>query len=107
MKQALEIDTPMTRAELRASLSLAGIYMLRMLGLFMILPVFSIYARDLEGSTPFLIGLAISAYGLTQALLGIPYGLWSDHVGRKKVIAFGLLVFALGSVIAALSLIHI
>ena len=103
MKQALEIDTPMTRAELRASLSLAGIYMLRMLGLFMILPVFSIYARDLEGSTPFLIGLAISAYGLTQALLGIPYGLWSDHVGRKKVIAFGLLVFALGSVIAALA----
>jgi len=103
LKQALEIDTPMTRAELRASLSLAGIYMLRMLGLFMILPVFSIYARDLEGSTPFLIGLAISAYGLTQALLGIPYGLWSDHVGRKKVIAFGLLVFALGSVIAALA----
>jgi len=103
LKQALEIDTPMTRAELRASLSLAGIYMLRMLGLFMILPVFSIYARDLEGSTPFLIGLAISAYGLTQALLGIPYGLWSDHVGRKKVIAFGLLVFALGSVVAALA----
>lgn len=103
MKQALEIDTPMTRTELRASLSLAGIYMLRMLGLFMILPVFSIYARELEGSTPFLIGLAISAYGLTQALLGIPYGLWSDHVGRKKVIAFGLLVFALGSVVAALA----
>ncbi|MCX7112488.1 MAG: MFS transporter [Proteobacteria bacterium] len=93
----------MTRTELRASLSLAGIYMLRMLGLFMILPVFSIYARELEGSTPFLIGLAISAYGLTQALLGIPYGLWSDHVGRKKVIAFGLLVFALGSVVAALA----
>lgn len=93
----------MTRAELRASLSLAGIYMLRMLGLFMILPVFSIYARHLEGSTPALIGVAISAYGLTQALLGIPYGLWSDRVGRKKVIAFGLLVFALGSVIAASS----
>ncbi len=101
MKQALEIDTPMTSAELRASLSLAGIYMLRMLGLFMILPVFSIYARHLEGATPALIGLAISAYGLTQALLGIPYGLWSDHVGRKKVIAFGLLVFAIGSVVAA------
>ncbi len=101
MKQALEIDTPMTSAELRASLSLAGIYMLRMLGLFMILPVFSIYARHLEGSTPALIGLAISAYGLTQALLGIPYGLWSDHVGRKKVIAFGLLIFAIGSIVAA------
>ena len=103
MKQALEIDTPMTRTELRASLSLAGIYMLRMLGLFMILPVFSIYARHLEGATPALIGLAISAYGLTQALLGIPYGLWSDHVGRKKVIAFGLLVFAIGSGVAAMA----
>lgn len=103
MKQVLEIDTPMTRAELRASLSLAGIYMLRMLGLFMILPVFSIYAHHLEGATPALIGLAISAYGLTQALLGIPYGLWSDHVGRKKVIAFGLLVFAGGSVVAAMA----
>lgn len=103
MKQALEIDTPMTRAELRASLSLAGIYMLRMLGLFMILPVFSIYARGLEGSTPALIGLAISAYGLTQALLGIPFGIWSDHVGRKKVISIGLLIFAAGSVVAALA----
>lgn len=93
----------MTRAEKRASLSLAGIYMLRMLGLFMILPVFSIYARGLEGATPFLIGLAISAYGLTQALLGIPFGLWSDRVGRKKVIAFGLVVFALGSAYAAMA----
>jgi len=101
LKQALEIDTPMTRTEMRASLSLAGIYMLRMLGLFMILPVFSIYARHLEGATPALIGLAISAYGLTQALLGIPFGLWSDRVGRKKVIAIGLLIFAAGSVVAA------
>jgi MFS family permease len=97
----LEIDAPMTRAELRASLSLAGIYMLRMLGLFMILPVFSIYARGLEGASPFLIGLAISAYGLTQAAFGIPFGLWSDRAGRKKVIAFGLIVFALGSALAA------
>jgi len=103
LKQALEIDTPMTRAELRASLSLAGIYMLRMLGLFMILPVFSIYARHLEGATPALIGLAISAYGLTQALLGIPFGLWSDKAGRKPVIAIGLLIFAAGSVVAALA----
>ncbi|QSA99031.1 MFS transporter [Methylococcus sp. EFPC2] len=93
----------MTRAELRASLSLAGIYMLRMLGLFMILPVFSLYARDLAGSTPLLIGLAISAYGLTQAIFGIPFGMWSDRVGRKPVIAFGLLMFAGGSVVAALA----
>ena len=68
MSGALEIDTPMTKAEVRASLSLAGIYMLRMLGLFMILPVFAIYARGLDGSTPELIGLAIGAYGLTQAV---------------------------------------
>ncbi len=93
----------MTRAELRASLSLAGIYMLRMLGLFMILPVFSIYAHHLEGATPALIGLAISAYGLTQAILGIPFGMWSDHAGRKKVIAIGMLIFCAGSVVAALA----
>lgn len=103
MKQALEIDSPMTREELRASLSLAGIYMLRMLGLFMILPVFSIYARGLADSTPLLIGLAISAYGLTQALFGIPFGMWSDRAGRKKVITVGLMIFAIGSVLAALS----
>lgn len=103
MKQALEIDSPMTAAELRASLSLAGIYMLRMLGLFMILPVFSIYARGLSDSTPLLIGVAISAYGLTQALLGIPFGMWSDRAGRKKVITAGLLIFAIGSMVAALS----
>jgi predicted MFS family arabinose efflux permease len=103
LKQALEIDSPMTAAELRASLSLAGIYMLRMLGLFMILPVFSIYARGLSDSTPLLIGVAISAYGLTQALLGIPFGMWSDRAGRKKVITAGLLIFAIGSMVAALS----
>ncbi|WNV06362.1 MFS transporter [Candidatus Methylospira mobilis] len=103
MKQPVEIDSPMSRAEIRASLSLAGIYMLRMLGLFMILPVFSIYARTLEGSTPLLTGLAISAYGLTQAIIGIPFGIWSDRYGRKKLITIGLIIFALGSVVAALS----
>lgn len=103
MNPALEIDTPMTRTELRASLSLAAIYMLRMLGLFMILPVFSLYARELADSTPLLIGLAISAYGLTQAIFGIPFGLWSDRAGRKPVIAIGLLMFAGGSVVAAMS----
>lgn len=93
----------MTPTELRASLSLAIIYMLRMMGLFLILPVFSLYARQLPDATPFLIGLAISIYGLTQAVCQIPFGLWSDRVGRKSVITVGLILFAAGSVVAALS----
>jgi predicted MFS family arabinose efflux permease len=103
LKPAFQIDTPMTRAELRASLSLAGIYMLRMLGMFLILPVFSVFARDLPGATPVLVGLAISAYGLTQAVFQIPFGLWSDRYGRKPLITLGLLLFALGSVVAAVA----
>ncbi|OQX37761.1 MAG: MFS transporter, partial [Candidatus Sedimenticola endophacoides] len=91
----------MTPLESRAALSLAGIFSLRMLGLFMILPVFALYAEHLEGVTPLLIGLAIGAYGLTQALLQIPFGMLSDRIGRKPVIIGGLLIFALGSVIAA------
>jgi predicted MFS family arabinose efflux permease len=87
--------------EVRAALSLAGIYSLRMLGLFMILPVFALYADGLEGATPALIGLAIGAYGITQALLQIPFGLASDRIGRKPVIVAGLLIFAAGSVVAA------
>jgi MFS family permease len=93
----------MSRTELRAALSLSGIYALRMLGLFMILPVFALYATDLEGVTPALTGLAIGIYGVTQALLQIPAGLLSDRIGRKPVIIGGLLVFALGSVMAALA----
>ncbi len=94
----------MTRAERRATASLAGIYALRMLGLFLILPVFALYAREhLAGATPVLIGLAIGVYGLTQALLQIPFGMLSDRLGRKPVIIAGLLIFALGSVVAALS----
>jgi predicted MFS family arabinose efflux permease len=103
LNPVLEIDTPMTRAEVRASLSLAAIYMLRMLGMFLILPVFSVLARGLPDATPSLVGLAISAYGLTQALLQIPFGLWSDRYGRKRMITLGLLLFASGSVLAALS----
>jgi MFS family permease len=91
----------MTRAEVRSAASLAGIYALRMLGLFMILPVFALYADELEGATPALAGLAIGIYGMTQAALQIPFGLLSDRIGRKPVIIFGLLVFALGSMIAA------
>ncbi len=103
MKPALEIDTPMTRAELRASLSLAAIYMLRMLGMFLILPVFSVFARDIPDATPTVVGLAISAYGLTQAVFQIPFGLWSDRYGRKPLIAAGLVLFVLGSALAAVS----
>jgi MFS family permease len=91
----------MTPLERRASYSLASIYSLRMMGLFMILPVFSLYADELVDSTPVLIGLAIGAYGLTQALFQIPFGMLSDRLGRKPVITFGLVVFALGSVVAA------
>jgi len=93
----------MTPIERRAATALASIYALRMLGLFMILPVFALYAERLDGVTPLTVGLAISAYGLTQALLQIPFGLVSDRIGRKPVIVFGLLLFAAGSVVAALA----
>lgn len=103
MKPHLELDTPMTPRELQASLSLAAIYMLRMLGMFLILPVFSIFAREIHDSTPVMVGLAISAYGLTQAVFQIPFGLWSDRYGRKPIITLGLVIFVLGSAVAALS----
>lgn len=93
----------MSPLERRAVVVLAGVYALRILGLFLIMPVFALYAADLKGSTPFLIGLALGAYGLTQVLLQIPFGFASDRLGRKPVIVAGLLVFALGSVIAASS----
>jgi len=93
----------MTALERRASLSLAAIYMLRMIGMFLILPVFSVLARDLPDASPFLVGLAISAYGLTQAVFQIPFGMWSDRWGRKPVITVGLILFVIGSIIAALS----
>ena len=91
----------MTPIERRAALSLASIFALRMLGLFMILPVFALYAEHLDGVTPLLVGIAIGVYGLTQAMLQIPFGMASDRIGRKPVIAVGLLIFAVGSVVAA------
>ena len=93
---------PMTRDERRAGASLAAIFGLRMLGLFLILPVFAIYAPTLAGGDDvLLVGLAIGAYGLTQAFFQIPYGMASDALGRKPVIVAGLLLFAAGSFLAA------
>jgi MFS family permease len=92
----------MSPVERRASIGLAGVYGLRMLGLFIILPIFAIYAQQLPGgSSPTLIGIALGAYGLTQAILQIPAGWLSDRYGRKPVIYVGLLLFVLGSFIAA------
>ena len=90
--------------ERRASLSLAAIFALRMLGLFLVLPVFALEAaRYPGGDDPALVGLAMGIYGLTQGFLQIPFGMASDRLGRKRVIVAGLLVFALGSLVAALA----
>lgn len=92
----------MSRQEKYAGISLAAVFALRMLGLFLILPVFSIYARELpSGNDMALVGIALGAYGLTQACLQIAYGAASDRLGRKPVIVFGLLLFAFGSFLAA------
>ena len=94
----------MTSEERRNGAVLAFIFALRMFGLFLILPVFAVYARGLpSGSDTMLIGLALGAYGLTQACLQIAYGVASDRFGRKPVIFLGLTVFAVGSFVAALA----
>ena len=92
----------MTRPELRASVALALVFALRMLGLFLILPVFALEARRMPGGdNATLVGLALGAYGLVQALLQLPLGMASDRIGRKPVIVAGLLLFAVGSLVAA------
>ena len=93
----------MTALERRTVSSLALLYSFRMLGLFMVLPLLALYAGDFAGASPALIGLALGIYGLSQALLQIPFGWLSDRIGRKPVIVGGLLLFALGSVVAAKS----
>jgi len=93
----------MSASEKRAASGLALVFAFRMLGMFMVLPVLATYGMDLEGATPTLIGLAIGAYGLTQALLQIPFGILSDRIGRLPIIYFGLLIFAAGAALAAMS----
>src|ERR1700709_843135 len=96
-------STRLSASELRATVSLAAIFALRMLGLFMIMPVFSVYAKTVPGGDNLLlVGVALGAYGVTQSLLYIFYGWVSDRVGRKPVIAFGLIIFAIGSFVAGI-----
>ncbi|MGH8295868.1 MAG: MFS transporter [Steroidobacteraceae bacterium] len=93
----------MEKQELRAALSLAAVFSVRMLGLFMIYPVFAAFAGQLAGATPYKIGLALGIYGLSQGLLQMPFGLISDRIGRKVMIVLGLVLFAIGSAVAASS----
>ena len=94
----------MNPVELRAAAGLAGLYALRMLGMFLILPVFAVYAGRMPGGENHaLVGLAFGAFGLTQALLQLPMGMWSDRIGRKPVIYLGLALFLVGSLICAAS----
>jgi MFS family permease len=100
----MKIEQGMTPLEIRSSLSLASIYGLRMLGMFLILPIFAIYAEGLPGSpSAFQVGLALGAYGLTQALFQLPFGMLSDRYGRKNIIYIGLILFALGSFVSGYS----
>lgn len=101
-QDATRIKEPMLPEERRAALGLAAIFALRMLGLFIVLPVFAVAARDLTGGQDLAaVGLALGAYGLTQACLQLPFGILADHWGRKPVIACGLVLFVLGSVLCA------
>ncbi len=93
----------MNNLEFRAARSLAAVFSVRLLGLFMIYPVFAAYARNLSGANPYLIGEALGIYGLTQGLLQIPFGLLSDRLGRKVMIVAGLIAFGAGSAVAAAS----
>ncbi|HEV2441584.1 MAG TPA: MFS transporter [Steroidobacteraceae bacterium] len=91
----------MEKHELRAASSLAAVFSVRMLGLFMVYPVFAAFARHLAGATPYRIGVALGIYGLSQGALQIPFGALSDRIGRKTMIVIGLVVFGIGSAVAA------
>ena len=93
----------MNSLEIKTAYSLSAVFAVRMLGLFMVLPILPLFTQNLAHATPFLIGLTIGIYGLTQAIFQIPLGLLSDKIGRKPVIIGGLLVFAIGSVVSAMS----
>ncbi|MDN4501925.1 MFS transporter [Alteromonadaceae bacterium BrNp21-10] len=90
----------MNKLELKSAIALASVYVLRMLGLFMVMPVIALLAQDFADYSPMLVGLAIGGYGLTQAALQIPMGMLSDRIGRKPVIMLGLVMFAIGSWVA-------
>lgn len=97
-------DLTMLPAEKRAASLMAALYASRMLGMFMILPTFALFAQaEFTETTALMIGLTIGIYGLTQALLQLPFGMWSDKIGRKPVIALGLILFAIGSILCALA----
>ena len=91
----------MEKHELRAAASLAAVFCVRMLGLFMVYPVFAVFARHLAGATPYKIGIALGIYGLSQGVLQVPFGTLSDRIGRKTMIVIGLAVFGIGSAVAA------
>lgn len=93
----------MSPLETRTVTTLALIYALRMFGLFMVLPVLALFAQDYQGASASLVGIAIGVYGLTQACLQLPFGVWSDRIGRKPVIIIGLALFSLGSAVAAIA----
>ncbi|MDX1282293.1 MFS transporter [Shewanella colwelliana] len=93
----------LSKTEKKVAFSLASVFGLRMMGLFMIMPVFALYGQHLEGFSPLWVGIAIGAYGLTQAVLQIPMGILSDKYGRKPIILLGLLMFAFGSIVAAMA----
>ncbi len=97
------VSYSLNRAERRVTGTLAAIFALRMFGLFLLLPVFSLFGDGLEGATPVLIGTAVGIYGLLQALLQVPFGYLSDRFGRRPMILLGLVLFVVGGVVAALS----